>query len=98
MGEAHVLAYENPLSSRYLVSCGSFTYIDMCAVLKKCLPPELADKVPDPEATKREEGFVLDGTHAKKVLGLQYIEFEKTIRDAGATLAKLWQETKAESK
>ncbi|KAI4165102.1 MAG: hypothetical protein LQ342_001379 [Letrouitia transgressa] len=96
VGEAHVLAYQNPISSRYLVSSGSFQYPDMCTVLKKHLPPELADNVPDPEATSKVETFIVDNTHAREVLGLEFVGFDETIKDAAGSLVKLWEEGKGQ--
>ena len=91
VGEAHVLAYENPTSSRFLITSGSFQYPDMCRVLKQTLPPKLAAKVPDPEATKKEKTFMVDNSHAKEVLGLKFAGFEETIKGAAESLVKLIQ-------
>ncbi len=89
VGEAHVLAYENPASSRYSITSGNFQYPDMCRVLRQTLPPELAEKVPDPEATANVETFKVDNTHASEFLGLKFIKFEETIEDTAKSLVKL---------
>lgn len=68
----------------------------MCTVLKKHLPPELADNVPDPEATSKVETFIVDNTHAREVLGLEFVGFDETIKDAAGSLVKLWEEGKGQ--
>ena len=88
VAEAHVKAYEHPESSRYLITGGTFQYIDVCEIIKKVLP-DYASKVPEPSATERVETFKVDTSHVKRELGIDFIPLEQTIGDAARSLAGL---------
>ncbi len=93
VGEAHVMAYENPQSSRHLITTGNFQYPDVCAIIKKALPT-YASKVPDPSSTEKVETFALDNSHARNALGLHFTPLDQTVSDTAKSLARL-QEAKA---
>ncbi len=93
VGEAHVKAYENPQSSRYLIASGNFQYPDVCAIIKKALP-SYASKVPDPSLTEKVETFAVDNSHARNALGLHFATLDQTISDTAKSLARL-QEAQA---
>ncbi len=93
VGEAHVRAYENPQSSRYFIAAGNFQYPDVCEIIKKALPA-YASKVPDASLTAKAETFKVNNEHAKKDLGIRFIQLDQTISDTAKSLARL-QEAKA---
>ena len=93
VGEAHVKAYENPQSSRYITVSATFQYRDICRILKKALPA-YASKIPDPESTEEVETFKVDNSHARKELTMDFIPLDQTISDTAKSLAKL-QELKS---
>ena len=88
VGEAHVRAYENPQSSRYLITSGNFQYPDVCEIIRKVLPG-YASKVPEPSSTEKVDTFAVDNSHARNDLGMHFTPLDQTIGDTAKSLAKL---------
>ncbi|CAD6569534.1 MAG: methylglyoxal reductase (NADPH-dependent) gre2 [Alectoria sarmentosa] len=88
VGEAHVKAYESKEGGRYFISTSTFSYPQVCEIIKKALPSH-ASKVPDCSTTEEVETFTIDNEHAQKALGIHFTSLEKTITDTAKSLAKL---------
>ncbi|MCJ1277451.1 methylglyoxal reductase (NADPH-dependent) gre2 [Puttea exsequens] len=91
VGLAHVKAYEHAQSSRWFITTGNFQYQDVCAILKKVLPPSIASKVPDPVSKPKVDTYAVDNSHARKNLGIEFTPLEKTIGDAARSLVGLME-------
>ena len=80
---AHVRAIERDEAQgkRFFVTAGFFRNSDVADIIKKNFP-DLADKLPSNyEADPKENGFEIDNSRGKKVLGLQYRKLEESIVD-----------------
>ena len=84
-------AYENPQSSRWLITSGNFQYPDVCEILKKTLP-EYSSKIPEPTSTPKVDTFAVDNSHARDDLGIHFTSLDRTISDTAKSLARLQEQ------
>lgn len=90
VAQAHVKAMElnEAGGQRFFITAGHFTNKQLAAAVAKNFPDQKGvptDKTPGGEWP--EEGYAnFDNSRSKKVLGLEYIEFEKTIVDTVKSL------------
>jgi nucleoside-diphosphate-sugar epimerase len=83
VGEAHALAYENEEAAgqRYLVTGGSFTFQNICDIIRKDFP-ELRRKIPEgTPGAPLPAVYRVDNEKARKELGIKFRNLETTIHD-----------------
>jgi nucleoside-diphosphate-sugar epimerase len=81
LGHAHLLAFENKDAAGERFIIGShFDYQSAVDILNDGFP-ELKGRIPvgDKGATKVEDGYQLDASKAKKVLGVEFTSLRKTL-------------------
>ena len=84
-------AYENPQSSRWLITTGNFQYQDVCEILKKILP-DFSSKIPEPTSTPKVDTYAVDNSHARDELGIHFTPLEQTISDTAKSLVRLQEQ------
>ena len=84
-------AYQDPQSSRWLITSGNFQYQDVCEILKKTLP-EYSSNIPEPTSTPKVDTFAVDNSHARDDLGIDFTSLEQTISDTAKSLARLQEQ------
>ncbi|ODQ50515.1 D-lactaldehyde dehydrogenase [Saitoella complicata NRRL Y-17804] len=89
IAEAHIKAYEvkEAAGQRFICTGGPFTYQQIADVLRKEYP-ELKD-IPEGQPGKNYEvGVKASNERAKKVLGINFISLEQSIKDTAVDLKK----------
>lgn len=85
LAEAHfnALIIKEASNERFIVSAGDFCNQEICDILRKNLPIELADKVPIGNPGERMTGthFTTDSTKAIKILGITFRGIKESVVD-----------------
>ena len=84
-------AYENPESSRWLITSGNFQYPDVCEILKKTLPGH-SSNIPEPTSTAKVDTYAVDNSHARDDLGIHFTSLDQTISDTAKSLTRLQEQ------
>jgi len=80
---AHVRAIERPEAAgkRFLITAGSYRNSEVVDIIKKNFP-DLKSKLPEKyEREPAEDPFKYDNSRSKEVLGIKYMDLEKSITD-----------------
>lgn len=89
VAQAHLKAYtlEEAANQRFIIAGGQFLYQEACDIIRKRFP-QLEDKVPKGTPGARMETYIVDGSKAKKVLGIEYHDLEDTLVEVVEDLSK----------
>jgi NADPH-dependent methylglyoxal reductase len=97
LAQAHILAVENPAAAgeRFLVA-EHFDW-QAAADVARAEMPEIKSRIPEGQAghSLAEEVYIVNGSKAKKVLGLEYTPLNVTVKDTVAQLLAVEKATKA---
>jgi nucleoside-diphosphate-sugar epimerase len=90
VADAHLKAYEIPEAGgeRFLITSGNYTNQWICDISRKEFP-ELRDRTPEGNVGEALNAYKLDTSKARRILGLEFISFEKCIKDTVANLLEL---------
>ena len=92
VAKAHRLAYENEKAAgeRYFVTGGSYSYQQICDIIRKDIP-EVKEKTPEgrPGTGLGTEVYKVDASKAKRELGMTFRSLEQCIDDTANSLLQL---------
>ncbi|CCG81033.1 Ketoreductase [Taphrina deformans PYCC 5710] len=91
VAQAHIAAIERPEASgkRFILSQGPFTWQQVVDVLSKQYPERKAAQGGD-GAGKYKVQYGTDNTQSRTVLGIDYIDLQKTVVDTIESLQQFW--------
>lgn len=97
VAEAHAIAYETPAAAgqRYFTTAGSFTYQQVCDIIRKDFP-EKRDQVPEgTPGAPIPDVYRVGNSKARRELGIEFNDLQKTIHDMAAELIAIEKRIKA---